>query len=67
MDSDKIAAAILAAGFAVSQRQALSGGRIEDTLREKYIEFLGFVREQDAAKPAAAKPSASKGSRKPKK
>ena len=54
MDNDQIAAAILAAGFAVAQRQALSGGRIEDSLREKYIEFLAFVREQNASEQKSA-------------
>lgn len=49
MDNDNIAAAILAAGFAAAQRTALTGGVLEDTLKEKYVEFLAFVREQNAA------------------
>ena len=46
MDNDQIAAAILAVGFVAGQRQALSGGVLEHTLEEKYVEFLAFVREQ---------------------
>jgi hypothetical protein len=42
-DTDVIAAAILAAGFAGAQRVALSGGVLEDTLKEKYVEFLAFI------------------------
>jgi hypothetical protein len=53
MDDEKIAAAILAAGFAGAQRVALSGGVLEDTLKEKYVEFLAFIREHEAAKSAA--------------
>ena len=49
MDDEKIAAAILAAGFAGAQRVALSGGVLEDTLKEKYVEFLAFIREHKAA------------------
>jgi hypothetical protein len=47
-DSEMIAAAILAAGFTAAQRQSISSGRTEDALREKYIEFLAFVREQNS-------------------
>jgi hypothetical protein len=47
-DSEMIAAAILAAGFAAAQRQSITSGRLEDALREKYIEFLAFVREQNS-------------------
>jgi hypothetical protein len=56
MDHDKVAAAILAAGFATAQRQPLSGGLLEDSLKEKYVEFLAFIREQDAAAVAAMAP-----------
>ena len=52
MDDEKIAAAILAAGFAGAQRVALSGGVLEDTLKEKYVEFLAFIREREAAESA---------------
>ena len=54
--NDQITAAILAAGFAAAagQRQAISSGRIEDSLKEKYIEFLAFVREQNAAERKSA-------------
>jgi hypothetical protein len=52
MDNDMIAAAILAAGFAGAQRVALSGGVLEDTLKEKYVEFLAFIRERKAAESA---------------
>ncbi|GEM_PF-4605189 len=59
MDNEKIAAAILAAGFAAGQRQPLSGGVLEDSLKEKYVEFLAFIRAQDAAAAAATAPWAS--------
>jgi hypothetical protein len=49
VDNEMVAAAILAAGFAGAQRVALSGGVLEDTLKEKYLEFLAFIREQKAA------------------
>jgi hypothetical protein len=49
MDNEMIAAAILAAGFVSAQRVALSGGVLEDTLKEKYVEFLAFIRERKTA------------------
>ena len=57
MDSEMIAAAILAAGYATAQRQAISGGALETSLKEQYIEFLAFLREQNKppAKPASKK------------
>ena len=57
-----IAAAILASGFVAAQRQPLSGGVLEDSLKEKYVEFLGFIRAQSAAEKAASKPAAKKSS-----
>ena len=48
MDNEKIAAAILAAGFVAAQRHALTGGVLEATLKEEYVNFLNFIREQDA-------------------
>lgn len=48
MGNDVIAAAIMAAGFVNAQRQALSGGRLDDNMREKFVEYLAFVREQAA-------------------
>jgi hypothetical protein len=48
-DSEMIAAAILAAGFTAAQRQSISSGRTEDSLREKYIEFLAFIRGHNSA------------------
>lgn len=53
MNNDIIAAAILTAGFIGAQRQAISGGRVDDSIREKFVEFLAFVREQP--KTASAK------------
>lgn len=44
-DSQVVAAAILAAGFAAAQRQQLHSGKVEDTIREKFVEFYTFVRE----------------------
>ena len=55
MDNDQIAAAILAAGFVAGQRNALTGGVLENTLKEKYVEFLAFVQEQNASVPPASK------------
>ena len=53
MNNDILAAAILTAGFVGVQRQAISGGRVDDSIREKFIEYLAFVREQ--AKAGSAK------------
>jgi hypothetical protein len=46
-NNDQITAAILAAGYASAQRQPLSGGVLEETLKEKYLEFLDFLRQQN--------------------
>jgi hypothetical protein len=67
MDDEKIAAAILAAGFAGAQRVALSGGVLEDTLKEKYVEFLAFIREQKAAESASRAGAGGSGRSKRKK
>ena len=67
MDDEMVAAAILAAGFAGAQRVALSGGVLEDTLKEKYVEFLGFIREQKAAESAPRPGSRGSGGSKRKK
>ena len=58
MDSEIIAAAILTAGFTAAVRQPLSTGRMDDSIREKFVEYLAFVREQTAA--GKKKSSASK-------
>ena len=50
MDSEIVAAAILAAGFANAQRQPLNTGRLDDSIREKFLEYLAFVREQTAVR-----------------
>lgn len=49
-DAEMVAAAIMAAGFTVSQRQAITSGRSEDALKEKYVEFLAFIQEQKSGK-----------------
>ena len=49
MDTELIAAAILTNAFTNSQRQALSSGRVDESIREKFVEFLAFIREQTAA------------------
>ena len=67
MDDEKIAAAILAAGFAGAQRVALSGGVLEDTLKEKYVEFLAFIREQKSAESASRAGAGGSGRSKRKK
>ena len=58
MDNDQIAASILAAAFVAGQRNALSGGVLENTLKEKYVEFLDFVQAQK--KSAAGKTNIKK-------
>jgi predicted patatin/cPLA2 family phospholipase len=55
MNSDQIAAAILAAAYVSAQRQALSSGVVEENLRQKYVEFLEFVRAQSGSAPAKKK------------
>ncbi|MCX6617065.1 MAG: hypothetical protein NTZ98_13330 [Acidobacteria bacterium] len=46
MDSTMIAAAIMAAGFVNAQRQALNAGRLDDSLREKFVEYYQFIQQQ---------------------
>ena len=48
MDTEILAAAILAAGFTIAQRQPLNTGRLDDTIREKFIEYYVFVRQETA-------------------
>ena len=67
MDDETVAAAILAAGFAGAQRVALSGGVLEDTLKEKYLEFLTFIRQRKAAESAPRAGSRRSGRSKRKK
>lgn len=55
MDNEMIAAAILTAAYISSQRQALSGGVVDATLREKYVEYLTFVKSKKAGSAAAGK------------
>lgn len=49
MDIEILAAAILTAGFAVAERQPLNSGRLDEGIREKFVEYLAFIREQAAA------------------
>jgi len=61
MQSDVIAAAILAAAYAQAQRQPLTLGVLDSSIREKFVEYLAFVRERSApprAKKAKAKAAA---------
>jgi hypothetical protein len=46
LDSTVIAAAIMAAGFVNAQRQALNAGRLDDSLREKFVEYYQFIQQQ---------------------
>jgi len=46
LDSATIAAAIMAAGFVNAQRQALNAGRLDDSLREKFVEYYHFIQQQ---------------------
>lgn len=48
MNSDVIAAAILAGAYAQAQRQPLTLGVLDSSIREKFVEYLAFVREQTA-------------------
>ncbi len=48
MNSEVIAAAILAAGYAQAQRQPLTLGVLDNSIREKFVEYLAFVHEQTA-------------------
>ncbi len=45
MDTEILAAAILAAGFVSAERQPLHSGRLDDNLREKFVEYYEFVSE----------------------
>ena len=45
MDTEVLAAAIMAAGFVGAERQALNSGRLDDNLREKFVEYYVFVSE----------------------
>ena len=48
MDTEIVAAAILSAGFVVADRAPLHSGRLDDNIREKFIQYLAFIREQTA-------------------
>lgn len=45
-DVEIIAAAILAAGFVVADRQPLHSGRLDENIREKFVEYYAFLRQQ---------------------
>ena len=47
MDSEMITAAILTAAYISVQRQALSGGVVDNSVKEKYREYLAFVRREN--------------------
>ena len=48
MDTEMICAAILTGAFICNQRQALTSGVVDTTIREKFPEYLQLVREQTA-------------------
>ncbi len=62
MDNTEIlAAAILTAAFVGAERQPLHSGRLDESLREKFLEYLLFVREHTARpEPAARRASKRK-------
>ncbi len=60
MDSEMIAAAILTAAYISAQRQALTSGLVDQSVKEKYREYLAFVRKQGAASEASASGSAKR-------
>ena len=45
MDTEVLAAAIMAAGFVNAERAALHSGHLDDNLREKFVEYYVFVSE----------------------
>ena len=59
VNNDLVAAAILTAAFISAQRVPISSGRVDDSVREKFQEYLDFVREH-ASKPAEKKNRARK-------
>ena len=61
MNSEAIAAAILAAGFAAGERQALHSGHLDENIREKFTEYYAFV----CAHTARAKSEKKKKKKKP--
>lgn len=52
-DSELICAAILAGAYVCAQRQTLTSAVLDHSIREKFPEYLQFIREQ-ASKPASA-------------
>lgn len=56
MDTEILAAAILTAGFVNAERAALHSGRLDDNIREKFVEYLAFVHKQAAAVRSGKKP-----------
>ena len=49
MDTEMICAAILTGAFICNQRQALTSGVVDTTIREKFPEYLQLVRDQASA------------------
>ena len=45
MNTEILAAAVLVAGFVGAGRLSLHSGRLDDTLREKFVEYYVFVSE----------------------
>jgi hypothetical protein len=50
MDSEMITAAILTAAYISVQRQALSGGVVDTSVKDKYVEYLAFVKAKNKDK-----------------
>ncbi len=48
VDTEMICAAILTGAFICNQRQALTSGVVDNTIREKFPEYLQLVRETAA-------------------
>jgi hypothetical protein len=58
LDTIATAAAIMAAGFVNAQRQALNAGRLDDSIREKFLEYYAFI-QQNTAPPKKRKTTAA--------
>jgi len=54
-DSDMICAAILAGAYVCAQRQTMTSAVLEHSIREKFPEYLQFVRELGAKAASAPK------------
>ena len=54
MDSEMITAALLTVAFVSVQRQALTSGMVDTTVKEKYVEYLAFVKAKGKSSSTAA-------------